>query len=111
MVAARTAPAGASSGAESRPARSRRLKALALLLMLTAVGSVGLWQWRSPEAFPAQGNKVGIYNRVTTTALFGLAAPLQNMDPAVLTVHSVEPQVVRGDAQIDILVCHPRSSG
>lgn len=78
---------------------------MALILAVVA-GSVGVWQWRSPNAFAEQGSGVDIYNPVGTAALVGVAGPRQQMDPAVLTVHSVEPQITEGDAQVDVIVCH-----
>ncbi len=62
-----------------------------VLVLAVVVLSVGLWQWRSPDAFVEQGNRVDMYYRVGTTGLLWVAAPRPEMDPAVLTVHSVEP--------------------
>ena len=78
---------------------------MALVLAVVA-GSVGVWQWRSPDAFAEQGSEAGIYNLVGAAVLVGVATPRQAMDPAVLTVHSVEPQIAEGDAQVDVIVCH-----
>ena len=78
------------------------------LFLVGAVVSVGLWQWRSPNAFVEQGSEVAMYSPVGTTALFGVATPRRDMDPAVLTLRSVEPQIAEGDAEVDVLVCRPR---
>lgn len=65
--------------------QSPRRKMLAMVLVLAVVVlSVGLWQWRSPDAFVEQGNRVGMYNRVGTTALLWVAAPSPEMNPAAL---------------------------
>lgn len=91
--------------------RSRPRRGTARLMVLVLVGAVvltGLWQWRSPGAFGEQGSEVAMYSQVGTTALFGVATPRQDMDPAVLELRSVEPQIATGDAEVDVLVCRPR---
>jgi hypothetical protein len=104
MAVAGSAVAHLDAQGSSGPPR-RKLLMMALSLAVVAV-SVGVWQWKSPDAFAEQGSEAGIHNPVGTAVLVGVATPRQEMDPAVLTVHSVEPQITEGDAQVDVIVCH-----
>jgi hypothetical protein len=83
-----------------------------IVLTLVALSGFGWW-WRHPDAFGNQGNVVGLYNPVSTTAWLGLAQPRRQIEPQTVTIHSVEPQVVKGNATIDVVACgtSPAKSG
>lgn len=90
----------------------RKVLAMVLVLVMVVVAlAVGLWQWRSPRAFHQQGSGIEMYNRVGTVVLVGIADPRREMGPAELTVHSVEPRVTEGDAEVDVVVCHTGPGG
>ena len=97
------ADAGAQGASDTRR-RGGRLLVAGIVLALLALSGLGWW-WRHPEAFGNQGNAVFIYNHVGTTALLGLAQPLRKLEPDTVTVHSVEPQVIKGNATIDVFAC------
>jgi hypothetical protein len=83
-----------------------RSTSIFVVLLATVLLAAGLWQWRSPNAFLEQGSTtVTMYTPIGTTANLGLASPRQDMDPAVLTIHAVELQVVKGTASIEVVVC------
>jgi hypothetical protein len=71
------------------------------LFGLTALG----WWWRHPGMFGNQGNVVFIYSPAGTTAWLDLAQPLRKLEADTVTIHSVEPQVVKGNATIEVLAC------
>lgn len=75
-----------------------------IVLALLAVTGLAWW-WRHPEAFGEQGNAAFIYNPVGTTALLGLAQPQRKLELDTVTIHSVEPQVIKGNATIDVVAC------
>jgi hypothetical protein len=83
-----------------------------IVLALVALSGLGWW-WRHPDAFGNQGDVVGLYNPVGTTAWLGLAQPWRLIEPRTVTIHSVEPQVVKGNATIDVVACgtSPAKSG
>lgn len=99
--------AGARRDAEGSSRPGRRAARVMVLILVGAVVIVGLWEWRSPNAFVQGTGGVGMYSQVGTTALFGVATPRQDMDPGVLTLHSIEPRVTEGDAEVDVVVCRP----
>lgn len=105
MISTDTASAdGDAERAESsRPRRSYLIVAAAVLALL-GLGAFGWW-WRHPGMFGDQGNAVFIYNPVGTTAWLDLARPLWELEPDTVTIHSVEPQVVEGNATIDVVAC------
>lgn len=101
-----TGSAGVSSDVDG-PKGPRRRTVAVLLVALTVV-LFGVWQWRSVDAFYIHGNGVAMPVPVGATALLGVGGPREGMDPATLTIQSVEPQVVEGDAAVDVVVCHSR---
>jgi hypothetical protein len=88
---------------------SRRWKLLVTALaILMAIGvAVGIWQWRSVDAFGGQGNLIPWNDlKVGSTVLMTAGEPGQDIDPSFLTVHSAEPQVTEGNLPVEVLVCH-----
>ena len=71
------------------------------LFGLTALG----WWWRHPGMFGNQGNVVFIYSPTGTTAWLDLTQPLRKLEADTVTIHSVEPQVVKGNATIEVMAC------
>src|SRR3954454_6020506 len=104
-----TGSAGVHRDVEGSSRSSRRKWLVMVPVFAAVVASVGLWQWRSPDAFGEQGNEVGLYSKVGTTALVGIATPRPEIDPAVITLHAVEPQITKGEATVDVVVCHTGS--
>ncbi len=107
-----TTTASSTSGGSSRQRWSARRGTVVLVVVVVGM-LVLVWQWRSPRAFHDQGNVIGMYSQVGTTALLDMGNPRRDLDPPELTIHAVEPQLFSGNATVDVLVCHygPKSTG
>lgn len=110
---ATTTTAGDTSGGLSRQRWPSRRGAVVVVVGVLVLVLVLAWQWRSPRAFHDHGNGIGGYNQVGTTALLDMGKPRSDLAPSELTIHAVEPQVVSGNATVDVLVCRygSRSTG
>jgi len=105
-MATPSSPTSEDSAARGRSSSHRTVK-LALVGLLIVAALAVAWDWRrSPDVFGAQGNEVGGYNQVGTTDFIGIAGPFRHIKPGSVTLHSVEPQIVSGQADVDVLVCH-----
>lgn len=95
-----------------RRRRPSDLMVVGVVLALLGLSALGWW-WRHPGMFGNQGNVVSIYSPVGTTAWLNLAQPLRKLEPDLVTIHSVEPQVVKGNATIEVVACktHPGKPG
>jgi hypothetical protein len=86
--------------------RRRRSDLIVVGVVLALVGLSALgWWWRHPGMFGNQGNVVFIYSPVGTTAWLDLAQPLRKLEQDTVTIHSVEPQLVKGNATVEVVAC------
>ncbi len=109
---ATTTPISGTSGDSSRRRGPFRRGTVVLVVVLVGV-LVLVWQWRSPRAFHGEGDVIGMYSQVGTTAVLDMGNPRRDLDPSDVTIHAVEPQLISGKATVDVLVCHlgPESPG
>lgn len=104
MASTETAPAEPGAEGTGRGRRHRTVLLIVAVLAILGVTAVGWW-WRRPGMFGQQGNTVFIYNPVGTTAWLDLARPSRKLEEETVTIHSVEPQVVQGRADIEVVAC------
>src|SRR5436190_526198 len=89
------------SSSRGRSGSHRTVKVGLVGLLIVSALAVA-WDWRrSPDVFGVQGGAVEGYNQVGTTDFIGIAGPFRRIKPGSVTLHSVEPQVVSGHADVD----------